>query len=94
MITPEKLRSVAEAGHPTIVMPDDAPMLADAMELADEFAWLVIESSCTPEGEYHDTRTNDGNAEEIARNLRYLEVRGLLERHPERSEWVRVKEGA
>jgi len=61
-------------------------------EIADDGAISTLESECAydDEGEWLDTNAYD--IAEPTAELRYLELRGLLERHPERPELVRVKE--
>ena len=60
-------------------------------EIADEGAICVLESECRRvDDEWLDTNTYD--IAEPTAELRYLELRGLIERHPERPELVRVKE--
>ena len=45
------------------------------------------------DGWYSDPQHIQDHVEEWQRCVRYLDLRGLLERHPEHPEWVRVREG-
>lgn len=106
-LTPDKLRAAAKNGRErggaqwAPVSAEDADMLADAVEIADEMAWVDIECNCNvPEWnvqpKWYDTAAIDHlmNKDEMARNVRYLDARGLIEHHPEHPAWVRLKEGA
>lgn len=96
-ITPEKLRAGAKHGQWIPVPVADGPMLADAMEIADQAAWDAIYCNTSYEGDHvwHDTTSaHQEDREWIAESVRYLDARGLLIRHPERPELVRLKDGA
>ena len=75
-----------------------APMLADAIEIADSCARADIECGVPHEGElpgawYDLSKVAEADQEMIGLSVRYLTRRGLLERHPEHETWVRPKEG-
>lgn len=98
-INPDKLRSVAEAGHPSVIMPPEAHMIADALEIADGISRSDIECNTgSPDWNagrrWYDLDTVTGaDKEMIGRAARYLDARGLIEHHPEHPAWVRLKEG-
>jgi len=59
-----------------------------ALELADEYAKIIIESDCHPaikrRGEgwwYHSTDVQEGGQKEVNKAIRYLAARGKLEVH-------------
>lgn len=74
---------------------DNGPMLADALEIADESALMDIECCCkavAPAGAgqmFWDARTAArDDRENVERAVRYLDSRGLLDRHPDNRNWV------
>lgn len=66
--------------------------------LAYSAARSDVECYCHPEGEWTDcwydpsAAINEEDREAVATALRYLDLRGLLERHPQG--WVRVRDEA
>lgn len=74
-----------------------AEMLSLQAQLAYSTARSDIECHCQPVGDtehdgWHDpTTVLDNDREFIAPSIRYLDLRGLLERH-ENGTWVRVRE--
>jgi len=57
-------------------------------EIAEETAISDIECHClTDDDGWWDTAEEEGDL--LKKSVRYLELRGLLERHPERPELVR-----
>lgn len=102
-INPEKLRAAANCPEAFVAIDvKDAPMLADAMDIADSCARADIESHCTARGEGEDYRgwwwdTSSAEADDeaaVVQALRYCEARGLIIRHPTDAPLVRFKEGA
>lgn len=64
-------------------------------EVAEMGAQEMIEWYCRQEGRWQDTTAVlDADEAEVAKSVRYLDLRGLLERHPERPELVRFVEKA
>ncbi len=67
--------------------------------LAYSAARSDVECYCHPEGEWADgwhnpaSAINEEDRETVATAIRYLDLRGLLERH-ENGVWVRVREEA
>lgn len=62
-----------------------------AVEIADDAAAEMIDSECVlVEGGWWDTSRYDCHDPEA--EVRYLDLRGLLEHHPDRPEWVRMKD--
>lgn len=73
-----------------------AEMLSLQARLAYSAARSDIECYCQPVGMWSDrwrdpSDVPDGDREFIAPSIRYLELRGLIERH-ENGVWVRVRE--
>lgn len=99
-ITSAWLREYRPAGGVLPLSPECAAMLADALDGYDEAARSAIESNCgfftEPSGDFYDTGdldpSDDWAKDAIPRAVRYLEARGLIERHPERAQLVRVLE--
>lgn len=98
MLTPAELREFGNLPD-NMVIPITAevgPMLADALEIADVHAACLLESCTTPifvngKRRWCDSSTDDGNPEDIEQAIRYLEARGLLERHPEKAHLVQPR---
>lgn len=94
-----KLRTAATTGDWLPIEAKHGPMLADALELADEYAWIDIDSNTSTEEiggvKWWDTQHFDRymTAAEVTQRVRYLDARDLIEHHPERPELVRLKEG-
>lgn len=79
-----------------------------AFRFADETARSDVECMClsiredgkapeTPEQMrdcWYDTATDADDLPYVERALEYLELRGMLKRHPTNADWVRVKEEA
>lgn len=102
-ITPDKLRACARA-QPTSNGPQWAPieardcmMLADAVEIADASSAALIECSA----HLYDDRGHSWrdlasvepiDSPGIEQAVQYLTARGLIERHPEQGQWVRVRD--
>lgn len=78
-------------------MTRDVEMLTLQAQLAYSAARSDIETLCCPEGEWADgwhdptTATDEDDQADVDRALRYLDLRGLIERHPTQ-QWVRVLE--
>lgn len=97
-LNPQKLRSLS-SGETFVGDEKDAPMIADALEIADSCARADIESYCKATGEGADYRewswdtstADEDDSEAIAQALRYLDARGLIERDTNRPELVRFK---
>lgn len=76
-----------------------AEMLSLQAQLAYSAARSDIETLCCPEGEWTDgwhdptTPTDEDDRRDVATALRYLDLRGLLERN-ENGVWVRVRDEA
>jgi hypothetical protein len=74
-----------------------APVLADALEIADDGARSTVEIEFVDlligDMRWYDTKTADpDNAEWITQAVRYLEARGLIERRPGEEHLVRMLE--
>lgn len=100
-IDPARLRAIAP-GQILTIDHSTAPMIADALEIADSCARADIESHCTARGEGEDYRgwwwdTSSAAPEDedtVAQALRYCEARELLDRHSDDAALVRFKERA
>lgn len=73
---------------------DLAYVFADAIEIADECARSDIECNCgltptTAPGYYDSTDHDPEDTDNIIQALRYLDARGLVERHPQHVHLVR-----
>lgn len=75
------------------------PLLADAIEIADESARVTVRSALFSKeavtlpapNRYYDTRSAEPqDLLRAAQRVRYLLARGLIERHPEQEHLVRV----
>lgn len=60
-------------------------------ELAENCAADTLECECVHREDGWLDTTTYGTVDPVA-ELRYLELRGLIERHPGHPDWVRVKE--
>ncbi len=87
-----------------LIAPADALILADALEIADSAARCDIESNCASTNcnvdaifwyDLSSVDPDDGWAMiAVPQAMRYLESRGLIERHPDRAELVRMVDAA
>lgn len=68
--------------------------LAHEIALEDCAATLESECLCAPGRYWNTSRVDEAGRAGVERAVRYLEARGLLERHPEHADLVRVKEQA
>lgn len=83
--------------HHEIVKQANPDLLALAIEIADESALITIESQCPCDdwSKADDLRwwmtdlPNAIAAGHVKRAVEYLNMRGVLERHPEHAAWVR-----
>lgn len=106
-LTPEWLRRQAADQHAIVLLTSESMRLvADAIEIADESAWSFIECECRSVSlagsewcDLADTSDVELSAEtqkrireSLAQSVRYLETRGLIERHADRQNLVRVVE--
>lgn len=75
-----------------------AHLLADAVEIADEGSTSVIQCNAAwlyvPEDWWDTGKISACPKARMDRALSYLDRRGLIERHPEKSHLVRFVEGA
>lgn len=96
-ITPEQLRAYYGDSGWVEIESEDCSMLADAIEIADLSSDAYLYSTLRPlDDDWLDlaTELTEDERESIDQAVRYLTARGLLERHPEREQWVRVREVA
>lgn len=96
-ITPDKLRACAASGNQWApIEAADCSVLADALEIADDSSIALLESEVKKvEDGWLDTASADDFAvDAIEQAVGYLAARGLIERHPEREKWVKVREEA
>ena len=96
--TPETLRRAAVTGHAigadSFSIPLSAvPMFADAIELADNLSSDVVKLHFYRVKKDKKSWSDTGSCvqKEPLQCVRYLEHRGLLERHPEKPELVRLR---
>ena len=91
---PAKLRAYAEQFEIAPYAPiaaKDCGMLADAVEIADSCARSNIECECKGSFEDGYDLASADYPEALEQAVRYLLARGLIERHPEWPDLVRVK---
>lgn len=83
--------SLAELVRKHCTPSDEAMRLA--IEIADEDAWELVQCECLHDGGgWYDTSTADPIAcEGLERDLRYLTLRDLIERHVEHPHLVRLR---
>ena len=67
--------------------------------LAYNYAYSLIESSCPgaqsdrdEDQGFYDISVRDAAAEDVPDAIKYLDARGLLEHHPDRSSWVLLRD--
>ena len=75
---------------------EQAELYAVALDLTDTNAVSFLECNSMPvrdgDVEWWDLGDDPDDLEDCEQELRYLELRGLLERHPGHANWIRVKE--
>lgn len=102
MLTPTELRRFASLPDNLIIpiTSDKGAMLADALEIADESAWCLIQSETALAPTNHGSAWRDLTSADpaskgaIFQALRYLDARGLLNRHAENARWVSLRVAA
>lgn len=89
-LDPEWLRrQTATPNAVLLIVAELGPLIADALEIADESSAALIESESRTMGDGWLSTSGLGS---VAQSARYLESRGLLERYPDGRQWVRFRE--
>lgn len=102
-LSPAKIRERANRPNTLVAFSnDEARLIADAIEFADASEIAYIEGEGRHMGDQwiafeDDPQLSDDANKEIRESLdaslKYLEGRGLIERHPDQP-WVRIKESS